>query len=57
MPRSISLGAALLAGLLLLGPWPLLAAGRLKAAPKSAPEEPSIFGPATPPETPSQPIA
>jgi hypothetical protein len=34
--------------LVLLDPWPLLAADRSKAAPRSAPEEPSIFAPATP---------
>jgi hypothetical protein len=66
---AIRLGAALLVGLLLLDPWPLLAAGRPKAAPKPAPDEPSIFAPVAPgtpanredspgtqpPQTPSRP--
>src|SRR5882724_5707552 len=45
---AICLGAALLVGLLLLDPWPLLAAGRPQVAPKSTPDEPSIFAPIVP---------
>ena len=66
---AIRLGVVLLVALLLFGPWPLLAAGQPKAAPKSAPDEPSIFAPVAPgtpanreaapgsqpPQTPSRP--
>ena len=57
MPQSSRLSAALLAGLLLLNAGPRLAAERSKGPPRSAPEEPSIFAPAAPPETPSRPAS
>jgi hypothetical protein len=40
--------------LILLSPWPLLAAGQPHATPRAAPEEPS-FAPAAPAEPPSRP--
>jgi hypothetical protein len=66
---AIRLSVALLVGLLLLDPWPLLAAGRPQVAPKPTLDEPSIFAPVAPgtpatredspgtppPQTPSQP--
>jgi hypothetical protein len=55
MRRVVLAVVTLLAGLGLLDPWPLLVAGRSKAAPKPAPEEPSIFAPAAPPEPTTSP--